>query len=519
MECWHKFTNPLAVAFAWGALAILFFIFQDVKFNGNGDVKMPALKLGSNFRKPTSALDPVKINTLEEYELIENLYGRLVEFDEHQELVVDLAHSFHWEGNNLTFIFNEQSQTIDGRTITAEDAYISLKRAMFLGGTGHGDLRELLCPGYTLKSMTDPCPGIHLQQNKLVLTPATKELAPFILPFLASGDFSIIPKEAIDLNSTTLPIISYRITSGPYYVKQDDKNGQWELAANRNSKKYSDKMPLSIQLVTSDLEDPIQALFTHKIDIIPTFLHINWHKSNAFKSQALANYNLYSSLPIKVTLICFTPQAMTNFSREQRLFTAQVLANEFKHRIAGPGSVETVQYFQGVSDGSLSEQEKILLSNMRDNAKRVEFKIPIQFSSSSAYYQTTRHNLLSYPEIEVVDNKVSAYLMPLDARKDTFSISTDSAWSENLAMLNYNIKGGFMLPDHNMKNWLKDYIATSDRRQRLDKLRKWHFELLNQVVIYPVLANPYFALVRKPWQANFLTYTADTQLWRMRQEQ
>lgn len=130
------------------------------------------MKMATVFKKSSPQLDPAAINSIEEYELVQNLYRPLVEYDLSHNLVPGLAKNFYWEGESLIFEFDpSRVVTFDGDSVTAEDAARSLKRAIFYGKTGHGDLRTFLCPNQKLKSIDDSCPGINTEQGKLILTP------------------------------------------------------------------------------------------------------------------------------------------------------------------------------------------------------------------------------------------------------------------------------------------------------------------------------------------------------------
>lgn len=123
------------------------------------------LRVGNSFNRPVLDLDPAKIEALEEYEFVDYLYGRLVQYDSNQQLMADLAEIFYWDSNNLIFEFGNKHKTSNGDLITAEDAYFSIKRAIYLRKTGHGDLRSFLCPNHVLNSIADDCPGINLAET------------------------------------------------------------------------------------------------------------------------------------------------------------------------------------------------------------------------------------------------------------------------------------------------------------------------------------------------------------------
>lgn len=484
----------------------------------NSNDKNEILKVGTNFNKSIYKLDTANIVSIFEYELLRNIFGRLVEYNESQQLVPDVSESFYWENDNLVFTFSNK-KTSNGELITAKDAYYSLKRILFLKKSGHGDLRNLLCPNHNLKSINDECPGIKYSENKLYLKPYSKKQEPYLLSYLESVDFSIIHYNNFDFNSDKISIKNFSNTTGPFYLLEDHPNGEWILAANKNSLKFDSKMPQIIKFVSSNNRLAYDDLLSGKIDFIPTYLSSMWGEKAEKIVSDIKSYNTYFSLPLEVSMICFTPDSLRQFTKEQRLYAAKIAADVFMPRIRMSQSKETVEFFQFLSDGSLDKDQVEHIKSIRNFTEIPKFNQPIKFSVSSGAYLDLKNQFSKYKEIEVVDNKVSAYLLPLKDRLDMYIVSSDSAWSENIALLGHNLSNVFHLPNLNNDEWLKNYIQTEDYKTRMLKLRDLHFSLLNEGVIYPILVNPYVALSRKPWAIHFYKYTAGSQFWTIKKEQ
>lgn len=476
------------------------------------------MRVGNNFNGSVLDLDPAKIETLEEYEFVDYLYGRLVQYDSNQQLVTDLAETFYWDNNNLVFEFGNKHKTSNGDVITAEDAYFSIKRAIYLRKTGHGDLRSFLCPNHALDSIADDCPGIKLSGNKLILTPVEMSYASFLLPFLESADFSIISKKNIDFISTKLPIKSFDNGTGPYYVAKDALDGSWILKANKHNPKYSPEMPQEVHMIPATYINAYELLLADKIDLVPTYLGLTWGKDAQEVYDSPSRFNSFQTLPIKVTLVCFTPNAVKNFSIEQRMQAGKLIKEAFKKRTVAPGSKDTFEFFQGVSDGNLNDDQKEIIKSFRNNLYSKRSNKRIRFSTNPGGYDHYKDKLQGNLEVDVVHRDTAAFLLPLQERLDTYLIQTDSAWNENISLLGHNFAAGiFHLSDFNKEKWLNDYIHTDNREVRLQKLRTLHFELLKQGVIYPITVSSYMAFGNKKWKLNFLPFIAGSQLWRMRQ--
>lgn len=476
------------------------------------------LRVGSNFNGSVFDLDPAKIETLEQYEFVDYLFGRLVQYDSNQQLVADLAETFYWDNEELIFEFGNRHKTSNGELITAEDAYFSIKRAIYLRKTGHGDLRSFLCPNHILKSIEDDCPGLRFSGNKLILTPVETSYASFLLPFLESADFSIVGKKSIDFKSSNLPIKSFANTTGPYYIAKDALDGSWILKANRYNSKYSPEMPQEVHFVPATYINAYDLLLNDKIDLVPTFLGLTWGKDAQQVYEASDRFNSFQTIPIKVTLLCFTPDAVKKFSIEQRMKAGQLIADAFKKRTVSPGSKDTFEFFQGVSDGNLNDDQKDVIKQLREKLPPKTFERKLRFSTNPGGYEHYKEKLQGNLIVDVVHRDTAAFLLPLEERLDTYLIQTDSAWNENISLLGHNFAAGvFHLSNFNKENWLNEYIHTDDREVRLQKLRALHFELLKQGVIYPITVSPYMAFGNKKWNLNFLPFIAGSQLWRMRQ--
>lgn len=508
--------NYKKIIFTVALICMVVPLTKGLKMQMRNDI--PTLRMGNNFDKSSSELDPANINTLEEYELSDYLFGRLVQYN-NQKLVSDLADSFYWDAGDLVFIFDSNHKTSNGSVITAEDAYYSLKRAIYLKKTGHGDLRNFLCPDHHLNSIHDECPGLRLQGNKLILTPLKSSYGSFLLPFLESADFSIIPKRLIDLDSKNLTIISHKETTGPYFVESDNSSGAWILKANKFSAKYSPDMPQTVELVPANYSDVYEKLIKGEIDLIPTYMTATWNDQARSLYNQRDKFNLFKSMPIRVLLICFTPKAISESSIEQRMLAGKAVASILKETLFTPESYPTVEFFQGLSDGNISDEQREILIKQRNVKKAQTFKKPLQLSISASGYEFYKEKLKDNPEVEVINSKVGAYLLPLEERLDMYIIATDSAWNENISLLGHNFSGAFHLPNLDSNKWLHEYIHTGDKQERMEKLRVLHYEMLKQGVIYPVTVSPYLAFSNKTWSMNFAPFTAGSPLWQMRLQQ
>ena len=180
------------------------------------------LKVAYNLSVPLKELDPLKVNSLSEATLLRNLYSSLFAYDDEGQIHGDIAEDFKWKENKLVITMSDKLRTSQGHIITPEDVRLSLIRLMIDGNNLHGDLKDIICPGETISSWTDDCSGMEISQNKLILTPASKEFESHLIDLLASVDYRIIPKSSFDLTKKVPTIIYQKYTTGAYLVKNSN---------------------------------------------------------------------------------------------------------------------------------------------------------------------------------------------------------------------------------------------------------------------------------------------------------
>lgn len=481
--------------------------------------EVTSMRMATVFPKSSLELDSARINSMEEYELIQNLYRPLVEYDRQLNLAPAAAESFHWEGNDLVFSFSdERIRTIDGHPLTAEDAARSLKRAIFYGNTGHGDLRTFLCPREPLKSINDSCPGIRVEGNRLVLTPTEPHLKSHLLKILESADYSIIPAAALDPDPKNPRFVSHRNTSGPYYVEQDSADGAWVLRINPRHYHFHPDMPQEIRLVPVDYVDVVRRFRDGDFDYISAGAIAGDEEFNRLLESA-PDINVHESLPFRVRLICMNPRIMKEFTADERLYVAGLLAKFVNANSLLRGAKPTVEFFQALSEGTLSEEQRSEIQRSRSSVPAPRLKRPMTIGGPEPLYSKFVEFFKETPEIRVLKLEDYAFGYPVEKRPDVYVVTSDSAWTESLSLLGHNFNVSiFHLPDFDGKKWLEDYIRTESKESRLQQLKSLHFDLLKKAALYPVAVSPYYSVARKPWLPEFSTFSSGTELWQMRKE-
>lgn len=476
----------------------------------DGNPRNLTMKVATNFRKSIKSLDTDAIKTVYEYELLNNLYSRLVEYDESGRLVPGVASRYEFTDKSVIFHFDRNLTTVDGRPIGAADAEVSLKRLVIRGKSGHGDIRNLLCPGYKLSSMSDSCPGIEVRDNKLILTPVRPHFVSILVSALESADYAIIPLSS--LSSDYASISDFRNTSGPYFVSHDDEEGYIVLETNPAHYRYARTMATKIELIPVGMGKGIEALVSGKVDVVPSSEYYSGEQAESILRDS-NSYSVHASLPIRLTMTCFTPAALAQFTPAQRMYVARKYNSVVRRIFRVPGQKETNQFFQALSDGSLTEAQSQAVAQLNGGAIP-NFNRPIEFGVREDFVEIYKRELADVPEIKIVSLPQSAYELPLNERPHAYLISTDSAWTENLSLLGHNFEMGiFHLPDMKPGVWLSSYLDTEDKVERIGRLNSLHYEILRQVAIAPNTAFPYYTVARLPWKTHMSGMSSSTNLW------
>lgn len=479
-------------------------------------VEMNPMRWGTVFHQGSKYLDPARIDFLDQYELVMNLYRPLVEYDNENRLTSAVASKYDWDEKSLIFHFSQDRvRTIDGHSITAQDAEISLKRAILFKSTGHGDIRRFLCPGYNLKSVSDPCPGISRDgDSKLILTPVLPSMKPHLLKALESADYSIIPSSSLDLADPNLRIKSHRNTSGPYYVDYDSPIGEWLLRANKNHYLFNEGMPEVIQLVKVDLDNIAEDLKHNRIDFASAGgLAADPDTGFLFHDEQFVHHE---SLPFNIRMIVFSPKAISDFSESER-FEAAKIVQQYMNQKSLTGSKPSPQFFQALSEGTLSADQLTLINDLRSKNHSIKPKRPFTIGAPKDKIQGLKDFFDKYSLFQVIELSDYAVALDIELRPDIYIVSTDSAWTESISLLGYAFKSGyFKLPSLNSDAWLDSFLKLEDKKHRIQMLNQLHFDLLEKAIIYPVSVKPYYSFARKPWRLHFSSFSTGGELWLIR---
>ncbi len=481
------------------------------------------LSIAFPYASSASSYDPMRIHLAHEYVFLANVYSPLMEHSADGHLVSAIAERFEWTGNEARFTIRENLKTIDGHAIDAYDAEVMFKRALILGGNTHGNLASMLCPGQSLKTLADPCPGMQVRENGRVLSILFEKPMPFFFPMLTSIDFAVIPLNALD--PQTLAINDYRNTSGPYYVEKDSSRGEIELSANPNHFHYSPKMPQKLILRPVPLnskKSSLQLMSEGTVDVV-TEVDAAPQEDKIEYAAAHPDVTLHTTLPICFYGVIFTQKGMKRLDRNQRIAIGMTLKRLFLKQHAGREGFEAAnQIFPFSGEGALtSEQVKTLTQEWEGSRGDQVVTEPLSIwniiksfnGDDLEVHKAFPNSHIQY--IRKVPGLVDYKKEGLD-EPDVFLTRTDMSFLEDIGLLSYHSHTDFFsLRDKKALEWLSRYMEVPDKSQRIPMLRNLHYQTLRDAYVIPIAFSPYATIIRKPWAPHLSKMHAGDTLWRL----
>ena len=467
--------------------------------------------------------DPAKIYLASEYILLESVYSPLIELSNtNGEPFAAVARMFYWRDQKFYLVIRDDLKTIDGHPITAEDVMLSFKRLMILSKNTHGDFKSLVCPETELKSVFDDCPRMEIEGNTLILTPRYR--SDLLVPMLAAIDFAIIPRKSFDPKS--LKITDYRNTSGPYYVDQDKGNGNIILKPNPAHFHFEESMAQEIRLVPTKgkTQDELIELFGQiKIDHITTIEGIQIEN---LKEIGLDKSSFHETIHINTIVACITEKGKNRIPRKKRLAFAKALQKSFSDYCAKKeGCRPTKQFFLPLIGGLFPNDSDSALQKIMDSVeietsgegihlgvyKMKQNELDEFFQTSKTYMPNLKvEQAMGMPDLVKVKN---------GSTPDYVIVVTDSGFLEDIGLLSYSMNTGiFGYSQEEGKAWLKDYMQTEDKLERVNKLRTMHLKSLTEGWMIPLYRTPYVAIARKPWKMHLSQLFANNPFWKIRKE-
>ncbi|MBN8542472.1 MAG: hypothetical protein J0L82_18930 [Deltaproteobacteria bacterium] len=481
--------------------------------------KERTLRVAFPVKLKATAYEPTNINLDHEYIFLENVFSPLVEISKDGSIEAGVAEKMDWLGDELKLTIRKSLKTASGMPITPDDVVFSLKRLLVLSGNTHGNFKDIVCPGVTLKTVEDDCPGIHKDSDSVYLN--AKGRKSFLLPMLGAIDFAVIPRSSVD--PKTLKIINFSETSGPYWLEKEEESGEAILKLNPHHYFASKDVAEKIVFVPTDTTKPdssLKDLEENRVDHLTTIDASKADKIIRF-AQKHPDFESHVTMKIRSLFIVFTERGRKELSADERRYIGDKMKGVFSSLYADiPGFEQRAEFFPSLGEGGLTQTQREKLESLRELKKsepQKHFKIGIIKRTGYDEWATPIAAALPtadcYKETNVPDFK--KYEKPDDV-PHAWIASTDTGFMEDISLISYSLNAGLLgLSKQERSKWLANYMATDDKGSRISKLKELHYQALAEPAIVPLIASPYAALVRKPWKIELSDLYANNQLWRI----
>jgi len=467
--------------------------------------------------------EPTAIHLAYEYFFLENIYSPIVEIDPKDGSIRSgIAKEMSWVGDHLYLKIRDDLKTASGKSITASDVVFSLKRLLVLSGNTHGNFGDLICPGVALTSVEQECPGILLDGNTVILKSQGRKS--FLLPMLGAIDFAIIPRTSVE--PTTLKIIDYKETSGPYYIADYYKDGSAKLKINPHHYHASDEIAQEIKLIAFERTIPqggLQLLKEGKVDHVMTANSASTEDLLLYAKEHEDDINTHVTMTIRNTLLTFTDRGLKELTVEKRQKIGQTIRASFaKVYSSKMGYQVSHEFFAPTADGGLGERQAQIIQKYSEASDPILEKFNLTFIKSGdaglweeavkdAVPNAVFKKDIRLPDLTVYENG--------DEKPHAFIATTDSGYFEDINLISYSLNVGFFgLTKDQKKEWLVKYMSIENKEERLRLLSELHFEALDRVVLVPLVIAPFVALSTKEWKMELSQLFANNQLWLLKRQ-
>jgi hypothetical protein len=464
--------------------------------------------------------DTAKITKDYQYTVLLALYSPLLEHDYLQsQIVIGLAESFSWEGNDFVVKIKKDRFTKSGYHITADDVIFTLKRQMILGSNSHGDLRRLFCGGFQIIEVDQDCNGLSKRDNYTIIF-HLKQKSPDLIRSLTSIDFGIVPRTAVD--PATLKIVDYSETSGPMYFAGKDDKGQIVLAAQPNhwhNLAFEKAVLFPDSYINTNGEAipaSVAAFESGIIDIVPTTsLHSLGPESYRFRFP----YFVHTTNHLGISYLRFTKEGRS-MPPQIRNYWARQLQNHIASHPERmlPNRKITRQFFIEEGFGGLSPELKRRL----DSVQTGELLNPPSFviAAHEGVYDLYKRLFVDLPLVKILkESDVSVVNAASSAQPQTKIHATvsmiDGSFDEDLNYLEFLYKDGlFPIQDGEGAKWLEAYSSELDESTRDKMVQMLHWEMIAvEPTVVPLWQRPYTAWSRNGWVMTLPKNYVSMPLW------
>jgi hypothetical protein len=473
---------------------------------------MEKLKIAFSYMEYNNLFDPSEVNDANQAILIENIFGKLIYFNEKGEYIPDLSSRYYIENDELRFEFDGKSKTSKGKVIKPSDFERSFKRSMILSKNTHANLKEYICYEDNLKNLDDKCSGIYSTENELVFKLKNKSYLPLVLQVLASVDFVLLPPNIYEESYPfKIKINELDDTSGPYFISHFENNNQKisiTLQSNKSNRFIDDSSFEKIELIDIADQSLEDFIFNNKINAIPTNISVSQSLYEKIKNK----WNIDFTNPILTGYLRVSNEALKKFSLSEIFYLAEKIKSKMFEKYPLPiGANETYQYFQESGAENIDTNGLENYKNLRKKIKKPE-KQAIFLA-----YDDLRSRFEIFEEIPDLSIKWINYSpITKDETKwgDMHLLYVDSAFHEDITLINYDFSSGtFDYSDKKAKMWRKRFIEMASFEERKKMVNELQFEMLKKGKVIPLFVSPYSILATKNIKININKHLASTYFW------
>ncbi len=451
-----------------------------------------------NIKVPTipSKVDHLKIHSVSEYVIFDDLLRPLIKFDSNGEIAPDLAESWEIKENFTKFIFTLKGNQYfsDKSLITLADILNTFKELMRSPEIVHGD-------GHRIKK-------VYLLNDKQFVIEIS-ESNPFFLTELSAPEFRIIKA----------PAQNYEITSGPYSLKNSiDKKLHFELNNNypfNNHVKYKEVIYSSYN--QNERLDPKNF---KDVDIIWPKSSIGEDEIQDFLQNGYYKYELNLGFSYWLSL---NPNTLTF---HERLQIKQHLDLYFKNDSFFKKNhlTKSRQLFLPYGPGRLSEEEideieKNIKGTAQKSLRKIKVLLPKNIQKDLLHFlekNLTNSVFYFYSDFSEYDKMIKKEKFDINlVNNDLSSIDLRSS-----LIVTFNKSRPLVWTDEKSTDYstLLASITTSlDSTKRYSSIKSLGEKILKDVIVYPLYYKYGFVLVKKGIDLTHWNKSgAETSSWKVK---
>jgi hypothetical protein len=452
--------------------------------------------------------DPADIVVTADYEIVHNLHGRLVKLNNDQKIEGMLAAKIEVKDENIRF-FLKKVKTKNGFVLDPEDVKASFDRLLKLNKNTHFKLTNIL-------SSSDPI-SVDPESKSVVFKLKNKKLSGDFLNILATADFSIIPKKCID--DKTLKIVNLEDTFGLYRLEQPvPKNAdfRFRLLANKDHPDFHPQNPEILEFYSATGTNTAIELFkSKKVDWIPMTGRVDKLLLAEFINENSDQVNYSKTLPFQLVRIQFTKRGIKELAPSRRVAIAEKFRKHYAYRYQKYKDVSMTE--QLIPRGGLGELRTTELLQLKEKDSEILKNQPPETGKEVLIASTE----VFAPEVDLIkknhlpDLKIKKVnrppILPSEQGLSVddphlFISNIDTAFNEDITLIGYAFTTQFFyLPDvKEQEKWINQFMLEGSLgREKM--IHDIHLKTIESKTIFPILAMPYYSVVRKPLIPDFPT--------------